>query len=195
MNGYRRSSVRPKRRNIQIVVTEGLSESIYLDRIKARFSTLPVHTVNASGGDVKKLRRECIKLMVDREPKDMLAVVTDMDEKTPEEIAEFNRWCLKNDIELYISNPSFEVFLLMHFQEVKGGMSQSDLEDAIMRHNGRKYDKARGINISDDSVDAALERAGRALRKENDTVGYVSKTPGTTTFHQLVLKIREQAGQ
>ena len=67
MSGFRRSSGRMKRRSIQIVVTEGLSEEIYLDRIRAGFGGIPVHTVNAGGGDIGRLKKECSKTVSDRE--------------------------------------------------------------------------------------------------------------------------------
>lgn len=192
MSGFRRSSGRMKRRSIQIVVTEGLSEEIYLDRIRAGFGGIPVHTVNAGGGDIGRLKKECSKTVSDRERWDMVAVVTDMDEKSEEEIREFAEWCGRNGIELYLSNPSFEVFLLMHYQDVRGGMSQSDLEEALGRHLGRRYDKAKGIRVDERSVREAMDRAERSLPKNGDAVSAVASNRGTTNFHRLLEKISDR---
>ena len=192
MSDFRRSSGRQRRKNVQIVVTEGLSEQIYLERIRARFGDIPVHAVNASGGDIKKLKRECIKLIREKEAWDMLAVVTDVDEKTADEIVKFDEWCKENSVELYISNPSFEVFLLMHYTDVKAWMSQEDLEEALTSHLGRRYDKSRGITVYEDSVKDAMNRAERSLPKDSDDVETVSRTRGTTNFHRLLSKISQR---
>ena len=192
MSDFRRSSGRQRRKNVQIVVTEGLSEQIYLERIRARFGDIPVHAVNASGGDIKKLKRECIKLIREKEAWDMLAVVTDVDEKTADEIVKFDEWCKENLVELYISNPSFEVFLLMHYTDVKAWMSQEDLEEALTSHLGRRYDKSRGITVYEDSVKDAMNRAERSLPKDSDDVETVSRTRGTTNFHRLLSKISQR---
>ena len=189
MSGYRRPSGRQKRRNIQIVITEGLSEGIYLERIRARYGDIPVHTVNASGGDVKNLKRECLKLIREKDEGDIIAIVADVDEKTADEISEFENWCKHNSVELYISNPSFEVFLLMHFGDAKAWMTQGDLEDALSSSLGRKYCKARGIPMDDSSVMAAIDRAELSLTKGMDPIESVSKNKGSTNFHLLLFKI------
>ena len=191
MSGYRNASGRIKRKNIQIVVTEGLSEEIYLGRIRAMFEGTPIHTINAGGGDIGKLKRECLKIIHDRERWDMLAVVTDMDEKSVSDIEKFAEWCKHNNVELYLSNPSFEVFLLMHYQDVKGNMSQSNLEETLGRNIGRRYDKAKGIRLTEDSVREAIRRAERVLPKNSEPVQGVAETRGTTNFHRLLGKISD----
>ena len=195
MNGFRHTSGRIKRKNIQIVVTEGLSEEIYLDRIRSMFEGVPIHTVNAGGGDIGKLKRECSKILLERERWDMLAIVTDMDEKSVSEIIKFDDWCKRNGVELYLSNPSFEVFLLMHYQDVRGSMSQSDLEEALGRHLGRRYDKAKGIRPTERSVAEAIRTAEHSLPKNIDPIAGVARFGGTTNFHKLLGKITDSLKQ
>ena len=123
-----------------------------------------------------------------RMPGDFLGVVIDMDNTTKKEMLEFMEWCEEREIETYISNPSFEVFLLMHFIDVPSGISQHDMEDLLGRLQGRRYDKAKGIGISDESVKAALARADKALPPKSDAADCLER-PGTTTVHRLVRKI------
>ena len=94
-------------------------------------------------------------------------------------------------IDLFVSNPSFEVFLLMHFQDVKGRMSQDDMEDALSRHLGRRYDKAKGIRIDEDMVRTDMGRADISISGKDD-IATISSTPGTTNFQKLLSKISEQ---
>ncbi len=117
-----------------------------------------------------------------------LGVVMDVDNTPKKDLLEFVGWCEKNGIEVYISNPSFEVYLLMHFANVPSSSSQHDLEDSLGRHLGKRYDKARGIGISDESVRAALGRAERALPSKLDIKDCIDR-PGTTTVHRLVTKV------
>ena len=191
MSEFRRASGKIKRKNIQIVVTEGLSEEIYLDRIRASCGNSDTHN-ECGWGDIVKLKKACSKAVSDREKRDMLAVVTDMDEKSIGDIEELWEWCDYNGIELYVSNPSFEVFLLMHYQDVRGAMSQSDLEDAIGNHLGRRYDKAKGIPLDKKSVTDAIDRAERTLPRNADPIKGVAETRGTTNFHKLLMKISER---
>ncbi len=180
-----------RRRSVEILAVEGSSEKIYFDSLVRLGNTdMAVRTVNCHGGDLKNVRRVCECLMKDtnRMPGDFLGVVIDMDNTTKKEMLEFMEWCEEREIETYISNPSFEVFLLMHFIDVPSGISQHDMEDLLGRLQGRRYDKAKGIGISDESVKAALARADKALPPKSDAADCLER-PGTTTVHRLVRKI------
>lgn len=188
----RKGGARSSRRTAEILALEGASEKIYLDRLVRLGDTdLVVRTIDCHGGDLRNLRRICGTILDERErglrSEDFVGVVMDVDNTPKEEILGFIRWCRDRGIEVYLSNPSFEVFLLMHFSVVPGSLSQDGLEDSLSRHLGRRYDKARGIAISEDSVAAALRRADRAL-PDGSEEGCLER-PGTTTVHRLVRKI------
>ena len=178
-----------ERRTVQIVISEGLSELIYLNTLRAKFEGMPINKVNARGGDIKRLKKECEKLIAEKDERDMIAVVMDMDEKDSGTVLDFERWCSERNIELYVSNPSFEVFLLMHFEDVKGNLSQTDLEEALSRHMGRKYEKSRGIKFTNQSFEEAVARAKKSVQGKNSPVRKVSVTKGTTNIHLLACKI------
>ncbi len=188
MTRRRPQSCPASRKGVAVVVAEGVSEKVYLDRIRSRFDGMPVRTVDARGGDMKRLVKECEKVLSDKGAWDLVAVATDVDEKSPEDIAKLKAWCDDNGVELYLSNPSFEVFLLMHYEDA-GGASQDDLESSLTRHLGRKYHKSRGIAVTDASVKAAVERGETSISGAGDPVGRIAVMPGTTNFQRLVRKI------
>lgn len=180
-----------RRKALEILAVEGSSERIYFDRLLRLGDTdLVVRTINCHGGDLRSVRHVCESVLKDRNlmQGDYLGVVMDVDNTPHRDILEFIEWCEGRGIEVYISNPSFEVFLLMHFTNVPSGYSQHDLEDALGKQLGRRYDKAEGIVISDESVRAALGRADRTLPSKFGTDDCIDR-PGTTTVHRLVRKI------
>lgn len=191
MTRRRGNSSIERRKAVEILAVEGSSERIYLDRLVRLGNTdIAIRTIDCRGGDIKSVRHVCESMLKDRnrEPGDFLGVVMDVDNTSKDEILKFIDWCEDRGIEIYISNPSFEVFLLMHFADVPSSISQHDLEDSLSRHLGRKYDKAKGINISDESVKAALTRADRVLPSKADSKDCLDR-PGTTTIQQLVRKV------
>ena len=180
-----------RRKALEILAVEGSSEKIYFDGLLRLGDTdLLVRTINCHGGDIRGVRHVCECMLDERNPSndDYLGVVMDVDNTPRKDILEFIEWCEKRGIEVYISNPSFEVFLLMHFTNVPSSLSQHDLEESLGRQLGRKYDKARSIRISDESVMAAIGRADRALPSKLGTRECIEH-PGTTTVHRLVTKI------
>ncbi|WP_400209758.1 RloB family protein [Candidatus Methanarcanum hacksteinii] len=180
-----------RRKAMEILAVEGSSEKVYFDRLaRLGVTDMAVRTVDCHGGDIKKVRRVCECMLDDRNRKqgDSLGVVIDVDNTSKDEMLRFLDWCEGRDIEVYISNPSFEVFLLMHFIDVPSSISQHDMEGSLGRLQGRRYEKACGISISEESVKAALTRADKALPSRSDTVTCLEH-PGTTTVHRLVRKI------
>lgn len=188
----RRSNVPIERRKaVEVLAVEGSSEKTYFDSLVRLGDTdMAVRTVNCHGGDIKSVRHVCEYMLKDHEQKEgyFLGVVIDVDSTTKQEMLRFIKWCEERGIEAYISNPSFEVFLLMHYADVPSSISQHDLEDSLGRFQGRKYDKSKGIGITDDSVKAAIIRADRSLPSESDVRACLER-PGTTTVHRLVMKI------
>jgi hypothetical protein len=172
-----------------IVVGEGKSEKIYFDKIRSEFSDLNIHTSDAKGGDIPKIKRAVGREKEYFRKGDTLAIVLDVDRKTPEEIEAFIKWCHEQGVEVYISNPSFEAYLLMHYQNVSGSLTQKDLEDALTLKLGYKYDKGQGIPLDEEKIKDAVSRAQKALPdKQLDTLSSYRR-PGTTTVHKLVRKL------
>ena len=182
-------SFRTRNQETHIIIGEGRSEKIYIDRIRSDFSNIHIHTIDARGGDVAQIKRCLNREMASYRKGDEICVVMDVDYKNVDDIVKFEKWCVDNGIELYISNPSFEVYLLMHYRDVHGNLSQSDLEESLSTHLGRKYDKGRGISLDEQKILSAVSRADRNLPEKQSSAMYVAGKPGTTTVHRLVKKL------
>jgi hypothetical protein len=176
----RRGHRRPA--DVYIIVGEGTSETLYFDKISRIFPGASVHTCDAKGGDLRSMRQAVSREALRSGKSDHIAAVMDIDEKTPAQIGEFDRWCRERGVNLYVSNPSFEVYLLMHYRNVPSSLTQKDLEEALSVSTGRRYDKGRGIHISEEAVTEALLRAEASL-SDSATAEDVATRPGTTTVH------------
>jgi hypothetical protein len=180
--------------DVYVIVGEGASETLYFDMISRIFPGVSVHTCDAKGGDLRSMRQAVSRETSRSGKNDRIAAVMDVDEKTPAQIGEFERWCRERDVDLYVSNPSFEVYLLMHYRNVSSSLTQKDLEEALSGSTGRRYDKGRGIPVSEGSIREALRRAEASLH-DAGTAEDVAMRPGTTTVHRLVRTITGLTGE
>ena len=91
-------------------------------------------------------------------------IVVDVDEWDESEFDELLAWeAFDPRHHLAISNPKFELFLVMHFEKANGCTTASSVDAALKRHLPR-YDKRLGVTaFSKDEVRAAVENA-RAKR-------------------------------
>ncbi len=180
--------------DIYVIVGEGASETLYFDTVSRIFPRFSVHTCDAKGGDLRSMK-QAVSREASRSGKyDRIAAVMDVDEKTPAQVGEFERWCLDRGVDLYVSNPSFEVYLLMHYRNVPSSLTQKDLEDALSISTGRRYDKGRGIPVSEEIVRESLRRAEASIPNPG-TAENVATRPGTTTVHKLVRIIAGLTGE
>lgn len=174
--------------DVYVVVGEGASETLYFDIVSRIFPGVSVHTCDAKGGDLRSMRQAVSREASRRGKNDRIAAVMDVDEKTPAQVREFEKWCQERGVDLYVSNPSFEAYLLMHYRNVPSSLTQKDLEEALSVSTGRRYDKGRGIPVSEEAVMEAMRRAEASL-PHTGTVEDVAMRPGTTTVHRLVRSI------
>lgn len=138
------------------VVCEGHSELIYIDQLGGKIHGTTYKAYNAKGGDLTNIRQET----ENRSKQGQTIVIMDVDNNDIEEIRRFRKWCEGKKIKLLISNPSFEVWLLMHYQNVSPSMDQYGLEHALDRYVTRgRYEKSKGIRVNKALIDGAVERA------------------------------------
>ncbi len=104
--------------DVYVIVGEGASETLYFDMISRIFPGASVHTCDAKGGDLRSMRQAVSREASRSGKSNRIAAVMDVDEKTPAQVGEFDRWCQERGVDLYVSNPSFEVYLLMHYRNV-----------------------------------------------------------------------------
>ena len=163
------------------VVGEGSSEVTYVEEIRRFVEGRTFKPYDAKGGDIPNVRKET-KRRIGKGPG---VVIMDTDRNENEDLREFKRWCDSRGIILLISNPSFEVWLLMHFRDVTSNMSKEDLKHALTDCLGRKYEKKKGIRPKRMMLVDAVRRAKLKIPKGEDVFDYVLMTPGTTMVHLL----------
>ena len=92
-----------------------------------------------------------------------------------------------NGIELVVSNPCFELWLLLHYRENPGARHRRDLQRMLRREYQKDYDKHVDFDALKPGYEAAMARA-RRLDADADEAGEPGRNP-TTGFHRLTASI------
>lgn len=115
-------------------------------------------------------------------------IMVDVDTWGNEELAELLAW-VKSDFRhhLAISNPKFELFLVMHFERGNGCTTPQKV-DATLKRYWPRYDKrVNATHFSLDEVKAAVE----AARMKRAGCQDITPAPGMTDVHLLVERLIE----
>ncbi len=116
-------------------------------------------------------------------------MVIDKDQWTEEQLNQLHQWSItKDNYGLSVSNPNFEYWLLLHFEEGKGANNSRTCSYRLKQYLPN-YDK--GINskaITLENIKEAVQRA-----KAGDVPQCIDwpRTPGSTTVYRLVEKVFE----
>jgi len=177
---------------LMVIAVEGMSEKIYFERFRTPGSPITVRLHTSKDHTAEGMVERCIDLMERSglEPgTDNVAAVFDADINTAEEIERAKEMALKHGVEIYVSNPSFEFWLLLHFEDNRVDYIQSDIEELLGKYTGTRYKKSEGINkhISDEDVKKAIDRS-YGLLCSNDPVACKNSLP-STCLHLLVEKL------
>ena len=167
---------------VWVAVCEGDSEATYMDGLRRFTPGVTFRTRNARGGDIGNIWKEARMVLNDGPG----AVIMDTDRSGADALRELRSWCDRRGVMLLVSNPSFEVWLLMHFQDVSPSMDQRDLEHALTEHLGRRYEKRRGIRPDRAMISDAAERSRARIGSAGDPFEHVLSNPGTSTMHLLL---------
>ncbi|MDO5862071.1 MAG: RloB family protein [Thermoplasmata archaeon] len=169
-----------------ILFVDGLTECDYFDRFIRPDSRISLKVYNSSKylHNTRKMRAKLEKDIVG--PKDVVAVVTDLDEHTREKITDLENGLRSFNAVLFMSNPSFEVWLVLHYGIPKGDLSQKGLEGMLSKHLGRPYVKADSIP-SDADVGLAISNAEKLLPVPS-TENCLDRIP-STMVHVLVKEL------
>lgn len=118
-------------------------------------------------------------------------IVVDVDTWDDEELAELLAWA-ESDVRhhLAVSNPKFELFLVMHFERGNGCTTPQKVDASLKRSWPRYCKRISATQFSLDQVKAAVEnaRAKRAGCKN------VMPEPGMTDMHLLVARLIKERG-
>ena len=189
---FRRSTGRRRYRKLFVIATEGAkTEPQYFALFNNRHSVVKVDCIK---GKHHSTPPQVLKRMKDRLKQEGLLtsdeawLVVDKDEWTDDRLEQLHAWSQEADnYGFALSNPKFEYWLLLHFEEGKGIRSSRECSDRLERH-WPNYDKdIDARKIKPDRIKNAIDRA--KVRDNPPCVDW-PRVFGSTTVYKLVEKIR-----
>ncbi|MDR0592348.1 MAG: RloB family protein [Bifidobacteriaceae bacterium] len=114
-------------------------------------------------------------------------IVVDKDQWADDQIDQLQQWAAQsNERGLAVSNPKFEYWLLLHFEDGTGVASSSECSKRLRRHLPG-YDK--GVECSKFRPDAIAGAVARARARDRRPAGGWPREPGQSTVYRLVERI------
>ncbi|MCE2448892.1 MAG: RloB domain-containing protein [Candidatus Latescibacteria bacterium] len=188
---FRRPLGERRYRKLFIVATEGdktepqyfailnnQNSVIHVDCLKSKHRSSPPQVLNHMRD---RLNQKILK------NSDEAWLVVDKDQWTDEQLAQLHTWSQDADnYDFALSNPKFEYWLLLHFEDGTNIGSSSECSDRLKKHLP-DYDKGLDIRkFTPDMVEAAICRA--KVRDNPPCVDW-PRTFGSTTVYKLVENI------
>jgi hypothetical protein len=96
-----------------------------------------------------------------------------------------------NEIEVAVSNPCFELWALLHFQDQRAHIERGKVQRLCIKHMPA-YEKELSYDILRSKYSDALRRS-EGLEKWHDSRGTPGENPSTMVY-KLVERIRAQSG-
>lgn len=189
-----------RQRGIVLVVGDGESEKAYFDRLSDICVSVGIkaYATGKTGPDVliRKTKEYARRHDLDPADGDLVAIVMDLDDRfTEEQISRMDKELSEMDYHLFLSNPSFEVWLLCHLRPLTHGYTPAELVEDLEKELGRPYKKSGGFDLDGRMVGTAIGNARRLLPDEVcDPVGCYRRNP-STTVHSLVEAILKRVGR
>lgn len=131
------------RKNIFLICCEDEKSSrFYFNGFQKKIPTIDIQVPKHKENDPVKIVDFAInkKASKDLEPNDSVWCVFDVDENTNDKLNEANQLAKKNDITCILSNPSFEIWYLLHHKCTTKHYSNKELERELKNHLPN-YDK------------------------------------------------------
>jgi hypothetical protein len=137
----------------------------------------------------KQANRDANRLADDNHQYEEVWCVFDVDDHLL--IAEAQEQAKANGVEVAISNPCFELWALLHFQDQRAHIERGKVQRLCAKHMPG-YEKKLNYDILRSKYSDALRRAAD-LEKWHDSRGTPWENP-STMVHKLVERIRAQSG-
>ncbi|MBN2525739.1 MAG: RloB domain-containing protein [Deltaproteobacteria bacterium] len=178
-------------RKLFVIAVEGVkTEPQYFAIFNDQQSVIRVNCLKGSHGSAppkvlkrmeEHLRKEGLK------SSDEAWLVVDKDQWTDEQLALLHRWAQeRNNYGFALSNPKFEYWLLLHFEDGTGITSSRDCSERLER-NLPGYDK--GIDSSKMTRDRIDDAIRRAKLRDNPPCSNWPRILGSTTVYKLIERI------
>ena len=186
---FRRPLGERRYRKLFIVATEGVKTELqYFGILNYHYPFIHMNLLKSSNSPLEVLK--CMKDHLKKEPLknlDEAWLVVDKDQWTDEQLAQLYRW--SQDADNYgfaLSNPKFEYWLLLHFEDGTNIGSSRECSARLNNHIPG-YDKGLEVRkFTPDMVEAAIRRA---KVRDNPPCADWPRTLGSTTVYKLVENI------
>ena len=156
------------------VFCEGETEEQYITYLRSKYRIPIVLDAKIAGNRITKTYIENYKKGKPGHEKDRDYLVYDID--APRMLEKLQKI---PDVELIASNPCFEIWLLMHFQEQKGELNSRECEEKLAQHIGN-YKKGEINKTLRKQLDSKQEKAvNRACKLK------AYKNPSTRVHHLI----------
>jgi hypothetical protein len=176
-------------RKVFLVATEGTkTEPSYFQMLNSEIATVKIKCFFGTNNSPPQLVTRLLRCLASQNLQrgDEAWVVFDKDSWTPGQINSVLEASAKQGtFAVALSNPKFELWLLLHFQDGAGIRTSTECDDALNQHI-KDYDKTiRSTRFSQEVIRKAIYRAKKM--HEDD----VENCPGhpCTTVYKLVEKI------
>lgn len=190
---FKRPSGKRRYRKMFVLATEGSkTESqyfaifnnqnlvVHIKFLKGGYSSAPPQVLARMRNHLKK---EGLK------DSDEAWLVVDKDQWTDEQLSQLHEWTKEGgNYNLALSNPKFEFWLLLHFEN-GSGVSNSQTCSQRLEFYLPRYDK--GIDVKKISEDMITEAIKRAKKRDTPACSDWPRKTGTTVY-RLVENIMEQ---
>lgn len=191
---FRRQYGRRPKKYTYLIITEGeCTEPQYLNEVSQKYRNRIYAQVRGEGKSPKSLLEKCLRLQ-DEGIYDEKWIVFDRDNWTHDEIHQTIRRAQANDINVAISNQSFEIWFILHFENFTARWNRnqyaSKIEDLINRNSSIRSSHYNRSNIQPiieillSNTKSAITNA-RRLVAEYQPMNCLVENP-STTIHFLV---------
>ena len=179
---FRRPRDERRYKRMFVLSTEGtITEPQYFSMFNNDTTVLHVKILKNRGSAPPKVLKELKIYLKENElrPGDEAWLVVDKDRWTDIQLNTLHNWSIKNDqYGLAVSNPKFEYWLLLHFEDGNGIRSSRDCSDKLKRHLPN-YDKG----IQPEKLRPYISDAiSRAESKDRPTCTDWPHNTGTTIY-------------
>ena len=187
----RAGHIQPKK--AVFLMVEGESEKVYFDRIARLPSN---YSITAQVSEDKKctdIIENCAKIAYRKglDDDDLKIAVFDLDVVDEQLLNEAIALANKEGVIIMASNLSFELWLLLHFEDPSHVYTQSDYEARLSELLKRKYVKAKGLGdgVNLESIKNAIKRGKNIL--PNVAPLNCRDTPNSSMLWKLIETIFE----
>ncbi|MBI4776012.1 MAG: RloB domain-containing protein [Deltaproteobacteria bacterium] len=188
---FRRRVGQRRYKKLFVIAAEGVkTEPQYFKWLNDQYTTMQIRPLKVGHDSAPP---QVLKRMVDYLKREDLKnsdeawLVVDKDQWTEEQLAQLHEWSLrKSNYGFALSNPKFEYWLLLHFEDGKGVAGSRECSDRLMRHLPN-YDK--GIDVRQITRERVADAIQRAKVRDNPPCTDWPRTTGSTTVYRLVENI------